>query len=575
MAGSDYFIKCAPLMRQDFDSCGGLTNCNLSPTTADELDQIYKDSQGRWRIMGALIENDMMGKACQAKQNPFYEFIIANAKAWGKANLGRSQRIGSGLIEVEPFLKVGRKGLINNAYWKWTKTGNSGTAANGQSYDIVGNATSTASIPGDGNWFGDKMEVQISGLSGGGSRTQTQWLVVHRATQANGIVQLFLRSRNGSSRLAGYKLETPSTGVLFRGVPNVNPAESFCQQPPRLNTNSQYLAWISDTRWSMCEDDNVKKFKQNLYEGNPLYRQFFAVESAEYMKQLTTDFQNRLVNTFLFSKPLPNQTENLWPNLETIGAFDDQNQGDYIYLPGIEGKCVGRRASVVGVYEQLAECNRVLDCQGQRINLPELFTYLYDMQRVRKDNGLDGSVIEIVVDSAYRVSFIQGLFRYLKARYEGTMHAVFDITKNEKVSPQLGFVWQDFPLDWPMVTLRVVSHYAFDDFVSAHTAVSSSLTIAGRFAWIFDWNTIYMSIIESETLEIRTADNKTIGAINSDAFCRMRIPQRSIKHYAMKWCVVVDCPSANLWLENFTAEVPEHEAAVGATDGYGNLTTND
>ena len=556
-------------MRKDFDNCSGLTLCNISPTTPDEFASIYTDSSGRYRIMGALLESDVMGKACQVVQNPFYSFIIANATEWGTKYINVSKRVKSGLVDVEPFVSVGRKGIINNNYWKWEKNGNGGTASNGQGYDIKGAATSLTSIPAAAEWFPERTEVHISGLSGGGTRTQTQWLVVFAEVSGNGVT-LYLRSRNSASKIVGAKLETPTTGVLFRGVPNVHPAESYCQQIPRLNTNAKYLAWIQDTRWFLCNDELTKRFKQHVIEGNPLYREYFNVEEADYNKQVTTDFQNRLVHQFLFGKALPNQTESLWPNLDTIQSFSDQNSGDYLYLPGIEGRCVGRRASAVGVYEQLSECGRVIDCQGQPLNIPELQKFLYDIHRLRKDNGLEAKIIEIVVDSAYRVAFIQGLFRYMQAKYEGALRATFDIRENEKVSPDLGFVFQDFPLDYPAgVTLRVVSHLCFDDFVSSHTSVSSTLTTAGRFAWIFDWSTIYMAMIESRTVELTTGTIQEIAKINADALCRMEIPTKSVKHYSMKWTVVVDCPAANLWLENFSDAVPEHAVAVGATDGYG------
>jgi len=43
MASTDFFSKCSPLARTGIDNCAGLTLCNLSPTTADEFDEIQTD----------------------------------------------------------------------------------------------------------------------------------------------------------------------------------------------------------------------------------------------------------------------------------------------------------------------------------------------------------------------------------------------------------------------------------------------------------------------------------------------------------------------------------------------------
>lgn len=569
MPAEDFFSKCAPLSRTGIDSCSGLTLCNLSPTTADELEEIYKDSSGRWRIMGALLETDIMAKACQIEENPLYAFIRAYAQDWGSAALGRQLSGDRSTIEVMPFIKVTRKNLINNSYWKWTKNGDSGTSPGGVTYDIRGTAESLTSIPADVAWFPDKLVVHISGRTGAGSSTKTQWLVVDQASAAGNKVTLYLRSQNAGSSFPGSKLETPSSGVLMRGVNNISPYESHCDQIPRLNTTSDYLAFVQHTRWSLCNDELTQKFKQHLLEGNPLYRKYYDVPEAEYNKQLLGDFQNRLVHQFLWGKPLPKQNESEWPELEVIESMTDGLTGDFLYLQGIEGRCVGRRAQVEGVYEQLNRCGRVYDLQGDVLNWPEFQDALYDLYRQRKSSGTPNpELIEAVVDSAFRVQFIQGLIRYMKMRYEDTLRFTQAIGNQTKTN--LGFTYQDFTLDYPAgVTLRVVSHIAFDDYVSAHKrAGGDTLATAARWLLLLDWSNIHMINIASDTVELRTGDIKDVAKINSDAFCRMKLPAKSIKHYAQLWTAVVKCPATSLWYENFAFEVPEHQYKVNTYNDY-------
>jgi hypothetical protein len=90
-----------------------------------------------------------------------------------------------------------------------------------------------------------------------------------------------------------------------------------------------------------------------------------------------------------------------------------------------------------------------------------------------------------------------------------------------------------------------------------------------------------MANIQSESVDLRTGDIKRLAEINGDAFCRMKVPQRSIKHYSLLFTVIVTNPLNSLWLENFAFAVPEHQNKYGNpalgqyTDYAGNDPSND
>lgn len=572
---TDYFSKCSPLLREDFDSCGGLTLCNVAPVADTQLDSIFMDSSGRFRGMAHLLEADMMGSACQIQENPIYKWIIANAESY-QASVNTTKRRGSGITEVEPFLRVRRKGIINNLFWTVVTGVNSSVSVNGTTADAYFDLVSQTSIPNDAAWFTVGDEIMISGRSAAGNATRTNWRVVYSAVVGNNI-RVYVRSRNTGSALPATKLVFPTTGVAISLANNSSPYESRCNNLPRLNLKSDYLIWIQNSRWAICNDEHTQKFRRYLFEGNPLYREYYHVEEAEYNKQVLTKFQNDIAHTFLFGKGEANQTETLWPNLEQITSFSDQVFGEYIYLPGIEGRCVERRAYVKGVYEQLAECSRVLDLQGDVLNFPELQTFLYDMVRVRADNGYQSKVIEIVTDSAYKKLLLQGLFQYLQTQFNGTLNVNVDFSKFvTKGTTPLGFMYDEVDLDYPAVKLRIVSHFAFDDLVNAHARVSQSLTTAGRMIWLLAWDTITMGVIESRFKDLSSGNIDDLAKINSDAFCRMDNPVRSIRHYLLKWVVDVKCPAASLIIENVAFAVPEVENKYGDyTDVKGNDPAND
>jgi len=565
---TDYFSKCTPLLREDFDSCGGLTLCNVAPVADTQLDSIFQDSTGRFRGMAHLLEADMMGSACQVKENPLYKWIIANAESY-QSDVTTTKRRGSGITEVEPFLRVRRKGIINNLFWTVVTGVNATVSVNGTVADAYFDLVSQTSIPNDTAWFAVGDEIMIMGRSTAGNATRTNWRVVYSAIVGDNI-RVYVKSRNAGSALSSAKLVFPTAGVALSLANNTSPYESRCNNLPRLNMKSDYLIWIQNTRWSICNDQHTQKFRKYLYENNPLYREYYNVEESEYNTQVLTNFQNQVAHTFLFGKGDANQTESLWPALEQITSFSDQVFGEYIYLPGIEGRCVERRAYVKGVYEQLAECGRVLDLQGDVLNFPELQQYLYDIVRIRSDNGFQSKIIEIVTDSAYKKMLLQGLFLYLKTQFGGALHVHADMSGFvTKGTTPLGFAFEQVDLDYPAVTLRIVSHYAFDDLVNAHARASSStsaLVNAGRMVWILAWDTVTMGVIESRFKDLSSGKIEDLAAINSDAFCRMDNPVRDIRHYLLKWTVDVKCPSASLILENVAFAVPEVQ------NKYGNYT---
>lgn len=551
--------KCLPAYGLGNSVCGGLTQLDLSATTMDELASIYQDGSSKFRIMGALLTSDFMGKACQIRQNGMYDYLMATARqAWNK-KVGTSPV--NGAHEVNPFVIMGRKGIINNNYWNATNgAATPGTSPGGLPYDYVVDLTSQTSIPSDLRWFPPRTEIYITGQAVDGTVTRTQWTVVDATILNATTARVYATSVNTASFLSGAKLAAPATGLAVRGVPNVNPYESYCGQIPGINANQKAWFWIQDTRWSMCSDEMTEKYLQMLRDNNPLFREFGDVESVELNRQILADFQRKHVETFFWNKPLPNQTPTTWNALNIILASDGQPAGDFLYLPQIEGRQVARRANAVGIYEQLAECGRVYDLQGNILNIPELLKQLYIIMRTRADNGINDRVIEVITSTFYAKQLKQGLFRYLQNVYEGALRANMDISQPNKVqvSP-MGFYYTDYALDYPEgVTLRIVTHHTFDDLLSAQITQDSTKAAASRVMLILDLgNTIYQSILQSDSVKLQTGDIQTLASINEDAFCRMKVPRKSITQNSLKFTTVVECPNASLWIEGIGEGIPE------------------
>src|SRR3972149_1232975 len=77
---ANLFDRCLPVIHTDIDRCGSLTACSIAATTAADLETIYKDADGNFRVMWALLEADIMGKSCGIKENPLAAWIKSTRK---------------------------------------------------------------------------------------------------------------------------------------------------------------------------------------------------------------------------------------------------------------------------------------------------------------------------------------------------------------------------------------------------------------------------------------------------------------------------------------------------------------
>lgn len=571
MAISDnIFAKCLPAISTDIDRCGAVTMCDLSPTTEDQLASIYKDGSDRWRIIGALLEQDFIGKACQIKQNGMYDWIRATSRDISGRKL-RLSELKRGIWEVMPFVQMLRKGPINNEYWNVANGTEESSTFNGAAYTERFDVSSQTGITGDARWFPERMRVFINGISAGGSATRTAWKVVGAEALDTTTVRVYVTSENANSFLAAAKLELPEIGLLTRGTPNVNDHEKYCAQIPGLNTNQLTPYWMETVRYGICDDELYKKYISAIKSNNPFFKQFGDVESVELNKQIIEDYQRRHAWSFFFNKPLANQDLTNWDQLEQITVYSDDSYGNYLNFP-FEGRCIGRRANTVGIYEQMAECGRVKDLQGQILNIPELQDALYKIKRMRESNGIPADTIELFTDSFYAVQLGQGFLRYFSAKSEGLLRLNQDLMAKSVQGP-LGFVFTEINMDYPNVKLRIVTHPFYDDMVDAMTKVSTTLTAAGRFLWILDWTTNYQGMIESNSVMNRTGNLQELAAVNHDYLCVMKVPAKSQRLTSMTYANVAECPAASLLLENIADGVPEHLQKVGNyADYYGDYT---
>lgn len=550
-----YFSKCAPSIGTTISECGSVTLCSNKPVTADEMSSIYMKGTD-YRVMEALLHHDFEIKQCQAVQNGLYDFLMANKVSMTRA-LNTRKKSG-GTLEIAPFVLGRQFSPINNEYWNFT-----GGQANGGNWQV--NASSATNIPADIRFFPVGMRVYADGKSAGGSTTHTAYKIVSATLSGDKTyVTLVMTPQNASSHLDPDKIGNPTSGMLVRGTPNVNPYESYCQDTVEILNWKDVPFWIEWTKTTFCSSEQYRKFRKVALE-NPLFREFQDLDDTQRNKQRALDWQKRVVNTAFFGKPLAGQNVNDYDTLEEVDAF----AGDITGAGADGGTCVGKRANLVGIYEQLAECGRIADLQNGQLNLPALFVELYNMMRVRQGNNHPNpKMFDLFTDSVFAELINQAMIKYYNSKSDNTLRLNYDVNQPQKKA-EFGFNFRSYALFWPPVTINIITHEYFDDYVAA--AKASPAAIVGTRVWILDFSGIRPGIIDSYRQTNRYGNHDKLAALSAGYACTAKTLEKEITQTGMLWTMIVDCPLSNLILEGIDPVVPEHATLTGS---YPTATTS-
>lgn len=559
---ANIFEKCLPAIGNNVNECGAVTLCNVITAESDELTSIFTDGSGNFRDLHALLATQFEIKACGARQNGLFDFLMSNKRMLGKRAI--KMELGPGNAEISPFVLGLQHSVINAEYWDLRHLSNTGGT-----YTI--HVNSRASIPLDARWFVPGMNLYVSARSAAGTALRGSFLVVSSAASTFagqptiGITATPQNDTLGAAAKAafsGFTVGSPlAAGVVVRGSANVNDTERWCYNRPALNDRKHVPFWFETDRYTMCTDQYYEAWFKRLQEGNEYFKLFGDVDATQRNKQLGDIWQREWLNKFFWNKRIStNQTLGSYRSLQEITSFGNQPGPYGLYLPG-EGRCVGRKANAIGVYEQLAECGQVFDLQNQQLNLVELFENLiYPLWRARGDQGIPNDVIEIFTDSFTASMFQRGMIEYYDTRSDGLARFMIDTKQvmSGKMG-QLGFNYDEYRLQYPQVTIRIVTNNFFDDYATAHTA--AGIGSAGRFLWILDFTSIWPGIITSNSVKHITGDLEKLAAIDSDYACVMANPTQEIQLNSLTWTAVVECTATSAIVENFDiTRIPRGDA---------------
>ena len=383
-----------------------------------------------------------------------------------------------------------------------------------------------------------------------------------------------------------------TAGLVFRGTVNVSDYEKFCSEIPKIKNESLVPFWVETTRYSMCHDELTEGYMKALLANNAYYKEWIHVDSVQHNRRIIEDFQKRHAYTILFNNKRPGQSLNDYQKPEGSGGlkritttppgvkgyaslnkpfFNAPSAGNLNAGTEITrfnaagmvdaagaGRCIGYKANAEGIYPQLVDCGRVIDMLGGLIDLYTFLNTLYVIQRTRKNANVPSDIIEVVTDSRTAFAASYALATYYGKQINAAATDYHGVANADwyRVAHQLGkecptnwgFKCTSFHLDWPVCELRFVYNEALDDVLMSYK--KAGMESSGRFFWLVDWSSIYVGVIDNNTVVNETGSLQDMAKLDDTYMCVMKAHGRSQKLISNTYTVIVEDETTSLVFEN-------------------------
>ena len=200
--------------------------------------------------------------------------------------------------------------------------------------------------------------------------------------------------------------------------------------------------------------------------------------------------------------------------------------------------------------------NRVVDNQGEKLDLDSLFQQLYYLKRNREADGDSISVIDVMTDRITANNIFTVMNNYYKAKYGWDTVRNADINQKIEHNGIMLFNYNKYDIPEIGIQLAVFHDQYFDDLISA-TPTDTSITgydskSRSRALWLLDWSDIKVGIAGTNSVTRKNPAPEVMDAYK----CRM---SAVIKEYSLRsttWTTMMDRPERHLIIQNFSGEAP-------------------
>ena len=552
------------------EGCGGtLSAASITGLTPATLASYNLVEHNKAKVIAMAKEAREIGVIGSSLMDLFYSRI----QEVGKDALVKSSLPGMQSV-ILPYSYRNRKARIGNAQFLITAgsvNANAGTTVGGIVYPdsarniVVGVGPGYVSNVTDlHRYFLPGTFVYVEGINTGTSaKTVTPLKVVTASTTAGVTTVVVAANRTdtwwGTATNGEKAPYQPTHGVLYLGNNNVSDYESWCYNEPTNLSRSLIVDYFTTSRYTQCITQVYEDTLKGILAGevNELAKSYNYLSIAEQNKQMAKQHESKTLNDLFYSD------------------IEDENQSPETYnlLPPVldavdDSLVLGYKARALGIRTLLANAGQVIDLTGGPLDLDVLLEKLYDLYRIRKADGSNVEVIDLMTDKD-TAAVLRGAFRAIQTAFYGADAGKYYTTGQVLEGVRAMFKYEKFQIPALPFDVAVFVHEFFTDRIAAFGDGSGGLNgsvnlkNSARTIMALDWSDIVWAIQGTNS-----ARREFGGKVSADALelfsCRIKLNPKKIDLRSVTWTLQIGDELRSLMLENYSLAAPTYTLGAGA-----------
>ena len=528
------------------------TGCTLSRASIRGMTpQDFEDQGFKELGMDRVIARAKEAKVAGVIERPLESLLMSNIKSI-KGAVSKQQIAGQGSV-ILPYIYMRQRRNINSNYWRIANgaatpgAGTGGLHAGAWDLTIQNSGSKYASaLVSLEQYFLPGRYVLVEAMNATTKVAYSLSYKILAAVNANsGLTQQALvtlipnYTGPGWAGLTAAQQLTfqPTSGVLLNLANSVSDYESWCYQDNAENVNKLLTFWLQTTR--------------ETHEYSDEY--LLALNAA-----LTTNYFKDFRQLPLAQQKAIQHAKAMavWMNSVFYGQQIDETQTVETYqsLPKVvdpmNPSCTLEfKANALGLKQQLINCSRYLDHQGNALSMDNIAAVAYDLKRAREATGASVDRIDFMTDRFTSGAILQLMTSFYKAKYGINTERFYQ--PNQKLTFEDQTMWNynvyQLPDDLGGLELAIYTDPYFSDKLLAFDAGISN---RGRTMWGIDWSDFYIGMAGTNSANRQTnvADNLYNCVIRPN-----------VHHYQLNsqtWTTVIEDPARHYLVDNFSNACP-------------------
>jgi hypothetical protein len=331
--------------------------------------------------------------------------------------------------------------------------------------------------------------------------------------------------------------------IAYLGVNSVSDFESWGGQDVAENTNSLIHFWPQTSRIVHEYNDEYIKALDSALTSH-YFKEFRQLPLAEQKRIQQAKYDRDMLNSAFFGQRINEK--------QTVEGYTGL---PLVVDPANPNCALEYKANALGFRTQLNDCTRVLNHQGNALNLNTLFENMYLLKRAREADGSTVDTLDIMTDRFTAGLIMKKMIAFYAAKYGTTTTRNYE--PNQKLmfgnQVELTYTRYELPADYGGFYFAVFTHPFFDDKISAMQGAVKGSTAAsdrGRVLWLLDWSDIELGV---------AGTNSAVRRTNEADELYMYTIKRNIRHVtlnSMTWCPIIEDPNRHYIVENFSGAEP-------------------